>query len=232
MPHTTRKTLELLEKACADKGSEYHKIFQEICKRHEKTVPTELLLEIREDGTNTFVNLFDGPVHYGEVVKRAAKKIGVKEELTDNLEENELLIVGKIVRDYWEKMPEEERQKIYEKLKEVETAQVDAIEGMGVLKGVGAVNGFLYGNIGIMVLIEWIGIKAVQRILMEIMLVFAGRLAAQQAARFIIGAFIPFLNIVMAAWLIVDIAGPAYRKIVPTVISIAMLRMYYNSLEA
>jgi hypothetical protein len=40
--------------------------------------------------------------------------------------------------------------------------------------------------------------------------------------------FIPFLNTILGAKTIFDIAKPAYRKIVPSVIEIALLRLSEN----
>jgi uncharacterized protein YaaW (UPF0174 family) len=37
------------------------------------------------------------------------------------------------------------------------------------------------------------------------------------------------LNVIMVGWTVVDIAGPAFRKTVPTVIEIALLRLEYGS---
>ena len=36
---------------------------------------------------------------------------------------------------------------------------------------------------------------------------------------------ISFLNVAMEAWLVFDISGPAYRKIISSVLNIALLRL-------
>lgn len=47
---------------------------------------------------------------------------------------------------------------------------------------------------------------------------------AFSAARIALVA-VPFLNAIMGAWLIFDISEPAYRKIVPSVLNMAVLRL-------
>lgn len=42
-----------------------------------------------------------------------------------------------------------------------------------------------------------------------------GTQVAIQGLRVFVGAFIPVLNILMGAWLLNDIAGPAFRKLFP-----------------
>jgi uncharacterized protein YaaW (UPF0174 family) len=39
---------------------------------------------------------------------------------------------------------------------------------------------------------------------------------------------IPLLNVVMVGWVLSDIAGPAFRKTVPTVVEVALLRMEFS----
>lgn len=178
-------------------------------KREDKFTPESLVQELREDASNTILRPFKGSPNYDEVVRMVAEKIGVdKKDLTEDEAENELLIIRKMLQDYLKKHPEEE-EKLNELVKEMGEEYNDLVS----LIFKGSASAFLAA-------IDAIG----PIIIFRILLTFAGVQAAFMAAR-IAALLVPFLNIFMSAWLVVSIAGPAYRKIVPSVIDIALLRL-------
>jgi len=46
-----------------------------------------------------------------------------------------------------------------------------------------------------------------------------------------LGAVLPFLNVALAGIALAGLAGPAFRKTIPTVVEIALLRMNVGSLS-
>ncbi len=187
-------------------------ILLKIYETHDKYTPESLVQELREDASNTIGRWLTGAVDYDEAVKRVAKQVGVDaKDLTDDETENELLIIQKAIQDYVKKHPEVE-----EKLKDVVKEFGDNTEFINILLK-GSATAFL-GVAGT------VGATVVRQVIIRVMAIFAGRQAALTAARFVAMA-VPFLNVIMTAWLIKDISGPAYRKIVPSVFNIALLRI-------
>lgn len=182
-------------------------------KREDKFTPESLVQEIREDASNTILRPFKGSPNYDEVVRMVAEKIGIdKKDLTDDEAKNELLIIRKMLQDYIKKHPEDE-EKLNALVKEMGKEYNDFVS----LIFTGSAAAFFAA-------IDVIGPTIVAEIVLRILLTFAGVQAALIAAR-IAALLVPFLNIFMSAWLVVTIAGPAYRKIVPSVIDIALLRL-------
>lgn len=197
-----------------------NELLMEICKRHDKYGAESLVLEIREDASNTIGRWFSGAVDYDEVVNRVAKKVGIKEnELKNNEKENEILILGKILQDYIKKNP-----KVEGDLRRLAKEAND--ESEEIIKAIlaGSTSAFLSA-----VLIA--GPVVTRQIILRIMAYFVTTQTALTVAR-IATLAIPFLNAAMAAWLIFDISGPAYRKIVPSVLNIAILRLQIDSEES
>ena len=185
----------------------------EIYKRHDKYTPESLVEELRQDGSNTIGRIFTGSVDYDEIVKRVANKLGVDSaELTDNEMQNELLIIKKAIQDYIKKNPEAEA-----KLK-------DVADELGV-DGKDFVNMIVKGHASaFLMMAQVVGPQVIWRTVALIMGAFVGRQVAFTVARAATLA-VPFLNVIMGAWLIFDLSGPAYRKIAPSVLNIALLRL-------
>ena len=190
-----------------------NELLLEIYKRHDKHTPEELVEELRADGSNTIGRIATGSVDYGEVVKRVATKLKIeKKDLSDDEVKNELLIVRKALQDYIKKNPGEE-EKLLEAAKELGTEGTDFINIL--MKG--SASAFL-------IMAQRVGPYIIWRSVALVMLQFAGVQTALTVAR-IATLAVPFLNVVMGAWLIFDISGPAYRKIIPSVLNIALLRL-------
>lgn len=182
-------------------------------KRHDKYTPASLVQELREDASNTIWRFFTGSPNYDQVVVLVAEKMDIeKKDLTDDEAKNELLIIRKMLQDYLKKHPEEE-EKLNALVKEMGEEYNDFVS----LIFTGSAAAFFAA-------IDVIGPTIVSQIVLRILLTFAGVQAALIGAR-IAALLVPFLNIFMSAWLVVTIAGPAYRKIVPSVIDIALLRL-------
>jgi uncharacterized protein YaaW (UPF0174 family) len=215
----TSETREMLRRA---PGEQLAPIYE----RHDVPVgggPKALVEEICLDGANTIASIFRGweGVEYGEIVSDVAEQLGI-EPAGRSPKELELAILEFIIKRYLENASPEERENLADVLKK---AGADFKEvGAAVARGALAA-----GTLAL--LIRQVGRKVVAQVIGKIMLRIAGRQAAKEAgkrAAQLAGMAIPLLNIVMIGWTVVDIAGPAFRKTVPTVIEFALLRLEYG----
>ena len=173
---------------------------------------------LREMGSNDFATFFrqDG-VEYDEVVYDVAQKLGAEEAGQDKtVEENESIILRKLFADALDKMDIEERRQLF--------------SSMGIKESdvpLGAA-----GTILVQILLRSFGGFATYRMSVVMANMIARALlgsglsfATNAALTRVIGTFLgPIGWIATGAWLLVGLAGPAYRKTVPAVVHIAMLR--------
>jgi uncharacterized protein YaaW (UPF0174 family) len=222
MDKSTKDLLALLKKCPADR-------LAPIYARHgiePSAGPSGLVEELRLDGSNTIASVFRGweGVDYAEMVNDVAEKFDVKtENLPVETIEREILVT--MIRKHYSNASPKEREKLEKILREMGDEYDDLIKIL--LKGT-------LSGAALALLIEQIGVRLVAAAVERIVLQIIGRNAAAGAAEYaaaLAGFAIPFLNVVLAAWVIIDIAGPAFRKTVPTVIEIALLRMEYGVLR-
>lgn len=173
---------------------------------------------LREMGSNDIATFFRGDgVDYAEVVLDVAEKIGAKDAKKDkSVEENEAAILNKLFADALDKMTDEEKRQLF--------------SSMGIKEGeipYGAA-----GTIVMQLLMKQFGGFAIYRTSLILANMFSRALlgsglsfATNAAITRTIGAFLgPIGWVASGAWLLVDLAGPAYRKTVPAVVHVAMLR--------
>lgn len=172
-------------------------------------------------GSNDVATLFrwgEG-VAYDEVVYDVAKKLGVKEASKNNsTEQNENLIIVKAFSDAYDKMKEKEKADLLKSLNidgtsnEIPFAASGTIVAQILLKKYG---GFAVYQTSLIVA------NYVSRALLGKGLTFAANAALTRG----IGTFLgPIGWTVTGLWLAVELAGPAYRKTVPAIMHLAMLR--------
>lgn len=173
---------------------------------------------LREMGSNDIATFFRGDgVEYAEVVLDVAEKIGAKQAKKGNsVEENEDAVLRKLFADALDKMSDEEKRQLF--------------SSMGLKE-----SDIPYGAAGALItqlLMKQFGGFAVYRTSLVLANMFSRALlgsglsfATNAAITRTIGAFLgPIGWAASGAWLLVDLAGPAYRKTVPAVVHIAMLR--------
>jgi uncharacterized protein YaaW (UPF0174 family) len=182
-----------------------------------------LLEDVCLDGANSIASIFRGweGVDYDEIVTDVAEELGIQ-ALDRTPRQLELAILEFIISKYLENATPEERSDIAALLKKAGGEFNDRGE---ILKGI-----FAKGALAL--LIRSVGEKVVGQVVGKIMIKIGGRQVAKQAgkqAARMAGMAIPVLNVIMVGWTVVDIAGPAFRKTVPTVIEIALLRLEYGS---
>ncbi|MGH8068137.1 MAG: hypothetical protein ACRERE_23475 [Candidatus Entotheonellia bacterium] len=185
--------------------------------------PGELVREICLDGANTIASLFRGRkgVPYIDLVRDVAEKMGVKDDIFIRRNERkiELAVLESVIRQYLAKATEAEREEIHRILKEV------AQDHQEVWRH------FLIGGGALTMLLAQLGPKVVTEVVQRIVASIIGRqltLGALKGGAGIVGLAVPLLNVAMIGWTIVDLAGPAFRKTIPTVIEIALLRLEFE----
>jgi small GTP-binding protein len=185
----------------------------------KERVSEKIMDEISLNGGHTISNLFRGNkgIGYAEIVLDVANKLdvlGASEENT--IEKNEELIILKMMSDSIENMTETERGELLDSL---------GIEYSDFNLGSSA-------TMVIQLLLKQYGGFAVYKFSLIVANMFARALlghglsfATNMAITRSIGAFLgPIGWIATGAWLIYDLGGPAYRKTIPVILHIAMLR--------
>jgi len=198
--------------------------------------PGELVSEICLDGANTFASLFRGwkGVPYREVVRDVAEKMGVgKAVLKSKHERNiEVAVIESVIQRYLAKATPKEREDIRRILEEASQDHKEVWRHL--LKGGGALT----------MLLAQVGPKVAAGVIERIVASIIGRQLGIGALRGgagilegvgllggagILGLAVPLLNVALIGWTVVDLAGPAFRKTIPTVIEIAMLRLEFEA---
>lgn len=190
-------------------------LLAELYKRHGKNDVESLVTDLRQDASNTIGRIFTGAVDYDECVKRVAIKIGINENhVTDDETQNEFLILQKALSTAYEKMSPEERKEKFAAFNKEFGDKINQETLIQVLKG---------SNVALLSVLRLAGPHILEGMFWKIIFE-GGSTVLFSATRFALLA-VPFLNAIMGAWLVLDISGPAYRKIVPSVFNIAMLRL-------
>ena len=183
--------------------------------------PNDLVDEIRLDGSNTITSLFRGweGVDYDEIVRDVASKMDVPYADTEDERKIETRLLEKLIEKYLKNASPEERENVKEILGEA------GEEYMGNPRHLleGGLLGFLISNVG-----RQVTAQIVERIVLYIMARQGVKQAGKAAAQ-IAGFAVPILNIVLATWTVIDVAGPAFRKTVPTVLEVALYRLQYET---
>lgn len=169
----------------------------------------ELVEEICLDGANTIASIFRGweGVAYDEVVRDAAKALKVKVAKRDSHVTVERKILDHLFEDYFKQKPEER-----EKLLKLTRAH-------GIEQSLWSA-----GGSGLSVLVSTIGQEAVKQVIKQVLRSIAGASAARIAS-----FAVPILGAAVSIWTAADLAGPAFRKTLPTVIDIALLRVEFDA---
>ncbi|HNH53120.1 MAG TPA: ubiquinol-cytochrome C chaperone family protein [Nitrosomonas sp.] len=185
---------------------------------HQQKSAEQIADYLRRMGSNDIATLFRGEgVEYSEVVLDVAQKIGATDASeSHSVETNEDFILRKLFADALDKMSDEEKRLLF--------------ASMGIKEGA-----IPFGSAGVIIvqfILKQFGGFATYRMSL---------IVANMVARAILGHGLSFAtNAVITRtigtmlgpigwfatglWLVIDLAGPAYRKTVPAVVHIAMLR--------
>ena len=114
-----------------------------------------------------------------------------------------------IAREYWDNLNKEEKKNVIDNVKKIDPGfKEDTIKSCFA-------GSSLLGTIVFHRVIALI----IQRIFVKYAITGLGMRFAS--------LLVPGLNVLIALWFIIDVSGPAYRKTIPTVIMIAILRLLY-----
>lgn len=196
-----------------------------LIERHGESDIRKLVSTIRRDGSNTLATYllrWGFGISYCEIVQNVANKIKVdyKPEILKSEIELEYLIVWHLIKKYFDSLDDNERADIEKHFSDLGDEYKDFFQQ------------FFTGSVPVVIsLINNFGRKLfvdiLQKIMASIIAKTSAKIVAQGTSR-LIGLSVPFLNIIFISWTIIDIAGPAYRKIVPTVFQIGLLRLEYG----
>ncbi|MBQ9487418.1 MAG: hypothetical protein IJU91_06435 [Selenomonadaceae bacterium] len=213
----TNEELGVLVELITDKGSLTElltgsKVYKENYPNHRAYVDL-IQQEIIDFGYNS-LNIF-GDRSYKEVVKKVCKKMKVYDS-SDDMYEMENKILGKAFHDSFDKMTEEDKKAILQDLN-LNGLKLKDLEGRGgTLAFAGLFKAGGFGSYKMSVIVA----NSLARMITGKGLSLAVNAGLTRALSVFAGPF----AIIMAAWTVVDIAGPAYRVISNAVPAIAALR--------
>lgn len=190
-----------------------NKFFANLCKRHGKSTTEAVIQELRDDASDTILRPFTDSLQYDEIVIMVAEKIGIlKNELTDDETKNELLIIRKIIQDYVKKH-HDAKEKINNLAKRSRKEYNEFVS----LIFTGSPSAFFSA-------IDSVGPDMVSQIIFTILDEFTEK-QPELIADDINIVLDSVMNIFKNGWSFASITGPAYRKIIPSVIDITLLRL-------
>jgi len=181
----------------------------------------EIIRELQLFGGNTIANILrnNEGVAYKEIVQDVCKKLKVKIEEKDSVEEMEEKLLLKVFDDTIKKMSDSEKKTFEEVLQQAGVGKVDLSSGIpiGLILAQAGIrfSGFLAYEISVIVA------NAVARTVLGEGLSLAANATLTRSIAIFAG---PIGWVITGLWTFIDIAGPAYRVTVPCVIHIAYLR--------
>lgn len=185
--------------------------------RVEESQAAEIALYLREMGSNDIATFFRGKgVDYEEVLLDVGKKLKASVDEKASCEENEQAIINKVFEDSLNEMSENEKRELF-KFLGVKEYSYDAAGPAAVLSAqiIANLSGFATYKMSMIVA------NMVARAMLGQGLSLATNAAIARGVAVFAG---PVGWIASGVWLAIDIAGPAFRKTVPAVIHVAMLR--------
>lgn len=178
----------------------------------------EIAKYLRQMGSNDIATMFRGGegVPYDEIVLDVGEKLKAKVEKTYSVEKNEEQILLKMFEGALERMTDDEKRAIFRSMgmkeSDIPLGAIGAVVIQNLLREFG---GFYTYQITIIVA------NMVSKALLGSGLSFATNAVITRTVGALLG---PIGWIATGLWLMIDLAGPAYRKTVPAVIHIALLR--------
>jgi len=175
-----------------------------------------------EMGSNSFATLIGETADYPEVVIDVAHKLDATGAHSNkSVEENEAIILQKLFADALEKMSEDEKRALFSSMgineQEFPAAPTGVLLVQLLLNKFG---GFAVYRMSLIVA------NFVSKAVLGYGLAFAANSALVRVVGMVLG---PIGWIASGLWLAYDLAGPAFRKTVPAVVHVAMLRQFLTN---
>jgi len=175
----------------------------------------EISAELQLFGGNTIANQIRGcGVRYAEICRDVAKGLKVNFNETASVENIEGQILMKVLEDAWDKMSDAEKRAFLKELGINNKILPTALPLLAVQAAMRA-SGFLAYRIAVIVA------NAVAKIILGRGLTFATNRALTKGLSVLAG---PIGLAIAALWTAYDLAGPAYRVTIPSVIQVALIR--------
>lgn len=199
----------------SDEYKKYSKNYSNYVERIEK--------EYRAFGGNTFKTLITGnSPEYKEILCNVCKKMKInfnKEQKVEFIENN---LLEKVLTDVWENLSNAERKKLLDTAQSKYVKKDIEKEGLAALMLAFKAGGFASYQLTMVI------VNAVARQLLGRGLTLATNAAINKTLAVLTGT----VGIaMMTAFMAYDVAGPAYRVIIPCTILIAAFRKEYNTKE-
>lgn len=209
----SNQELDVLAEIIREKGGMNADLYERNVYADRDAWITQIQNELLDYGSNTF--WFQKS--YEEVLEEVCDKIDADYNSSDSVIQMEVALLGKISSDLWNEMSEEDRRTIIDSLDEKAKPR----------GGMGASFFISLFRLGGFSSYQWSVIIAngISRMILNRGLSFATNAAFTKGLSIFTG---PVGMALMAAWTVVDIAGPAYRVIVPAVIYVASLRQIHT----
>ena len=191
------------------------------CPAYEKYYPdhkqyiSKIESEIIEYGSNSFGD----NKSYKEILCDVCDKMDVNYNRARDLEHIEHNLLEKVLENAWDKMSEEERQKVLNSISNGKTGNFKGA-GSALFVTLFRAGGFASYQLAVVVA------NAISNFIVGRGLSLATNAALTKALSILTG---PIGWAITALWTIFDMAGPAYRVTIPSVIFIASTRYIHNN---
>lgn len=176
-----------------------------------------IVAEIQTFGANTFATVFRGGkgVLYKEILIDVCDKLKVNYNKNSNVEQIETNLLMKILTDAIDKMSKEELVELAKAAGVKNTSNLNKQIMVGVFQAVFRAGGFKSYQLTVIIA------NAILKALIGRGLAVAGNATLTRTMAILTG---PIGWVITGLWTAVDIAGPAYRVTIPTVIQVSVLR--------
>ena len=184
----------------------------------EREIAQEIAKQLRKMGSNDIATLFRGGdgIPYEEVVLDVGNKLKANVNKSNSIEKNEEAILLKMFEDALERMTDEEKKAVFRSMgvseKDIPVGAISAIAIQTFLRTFG---GFYIYQISVVVA------NMVSRAILGTGLSFATNAAITRSVGMLLG---PIGWIATGLWMVIDLSGPAFRKTIPAIIHISLLR--------
>lgn len=209
----------MLEKGDLTEELTASKEYQMYGENYEKYID-RIVQEYIDFGSNTLTKYLVGENSYKEILISVADQLKVNFNEEQSVETIEFHLLEKVLMEAWEKMTDEEKRELLDTIRDKHGKPIDlAAEGSTVLLWAFRYGGFASYKLSLIV------VNAVAKAILGRGLSLGLNAALTKSLSIIVG---PIGIAMTALWTALDIAGPAYRVIIPCTVLIAAYRHEYK----
>lgn len=186
---------------------------------YEKYVD-RIMQEYIDFGSNTLTKYLVGENSYKDILTAVADKLKVNYNKAQSVETIESHLMEKVLLDAWENMSDEEKRELLDTLQDKHGTPIDlTAEGSTALLWAFRYGGFASYKISLII------VNAVAKAILGRGLSLGINAAFTKSLSVFVG---PIGILLTTLWTAVDLAGPAYRVIIPCTVLIAAYRHEYE----